>query len=407
MPLPPEIDPLGLSYMDMPGMEPGPMDEQAALLRAVRKQPALSMPSQGVARQPVAPAQAPAAATPDYRAKAMQALQRANELATGGPPDMAQLIAQAQRREEGSGRDLAAGLVLSQLGGERTAPLGGQVLRQAMAARGPTEVPGGWGTIEGGQFIANPFKARETEVTRLEQQARIFESQAQHAETADERRLAREQAGDLRREAMQRHQENLAESRAVRAASQGEAQTQRLFQREHTLRGDYGKVTKDLGDQQQAAQQVEMLTSKPAGQMTAQDQQALIFSFMKMLDPGSVVRESEYAAARSARGVLDTVQNYLTQLQTGKPLTPSQVAGIRGVAKQMQSNVTELRGDYNRQFSETAQRWGVDPKAFIRGSAPGGEAPGGAERGRGVDVGARLGTSGSGGGKTRRESVDY
>jgi hypothetical protein len=157
-----------------------------------------------------------------------------------------------------------------------------------------------------------------------------------------------------------------------------------VFQREHTLRTDYGKVTKDLTDGIIAARQVQSLTATPANLRTPQQQQALIFSFMKMLDPSSVVRESEYASAARARSLLDHIQNYAQYIQSGQLLTPKQIANMALVATQLQESLGALRGDYNKQFSETARAWNVDPSRFIQGATPGGAAAAAPGGGRGT-----------------------
>lgn len=54
--------------------------------------------------------------------------------------------------------------------------------------------------------------------------------------------------------------------------------------------------------------------------------------FMKMLDPGSVVRESELGMAMAATGVVDRMSNYVKQLQTGQKLTPSQRKDFQSIA---------------------------------------------------------------------------
>ena len=45
---------------------------------------------------------------------------------------------------------------------------------------------------------------------------------------------------------------------------------------------------------------------------------ALITGFMKMLDPGSVVRETEFATARDTAGLFDRLTNQATKLQSGQ-----------------------------------------------------------------------------------------
>lgn len=51
---------------------------------------------------------------------------------------------------------------------------------------------------------------------------------------------------------------------------------------------------------------------------------ALIFGYMKLLDPNSTVREGEYATAEQARGVPDTVINLYNKVISGERLAPTQ-----------------------------------------------------------------------------------
>lgn len=61
---------------------------------------------------------------------------------------------------------------------------------------------------------------------------------------------------------------------------------------------------------------------------------ALVFSFMKMLDPGSVVRESEFALAQNTGGLLTRLQNTLTKAERGEFMTPTQRREMVALAKQ-------------------------------------------------------------------------
>jgi hypothetical protein len=61
---------------------------------------------------------------------------------------------------------------------------------------------------------------------------------------------------------------------------------------------------------------------------------ALVFSFMKMLDPGSVVRESEFALAQNTGGLLTRLQNTLTKAERGEFMTPTQRKEMVALAKQ-------------------------------------------------------------------------
>lgn len=56
---------------------------------------------------------------------------------------------------------------------------------------------------------------------------------------------------------------------------------------------------------------------------TAAGDLGLIFAYMKMLDPGSVVREGEFAVAANSGGIPDRIRAQLQAVQSGQRLSPS------------------------------------------------------------------------------------
>jgi len=92
----------------------------------------------------------------------------------------------------------------------------------------------------------------------------------------------------------------------------------------------------------------------------------LIYGYMKMLDPGSVVRESEFAMAAQAGSYGEQIQGLVSRLVNGErlPETVRQqfVQAADGIYKETAANL----GGINDQFSTRAQNYGVDPSMFIR-----------------------------------------
>lgn len=81
---------------------------------------------------------------------------------------------------------------------------------------------------------------------------------------------------------------------------------------------------------------------------------ALVFSFMKVLDPGSTVREGEFANAQNAAGVPDRIRNEFNRVTSGERLSPEQ------------------RADFLRQAKSFADAYKADAekeRAFYRGLA--------------------------------------
>lgn len=88
---------------------------------------------------------------------------------------------------------------------------------------------------------------------------------------------------------------------------------------------------------------------------------ALIFGYMKLLDPGSTVREGEFANAQNAAGVPDQVRNAWNRAMSGERLNEAQ---RRDFAKQAMSKAESQRKilqPFIDRYSTIAQRYGIDP----------------------------------------------
>lgn len=101
------------------------------------------------------------------------------------------------------------------------------------------------------------------------------------------------------------------------------------FERAKTLRGEYDKKSADFVKVRDAYARVEASVENPdaAGDL------ALIFNYMKMLDPGSTVREGEFATAEKAGGVDSTVINLYNRLRSGERLNENQRQMFQGRSK--------------------------------------------------------------------------
>lgn len=84
----------------------------------------------------------------------------------------------------------------------------------------------------------------------------------------------------------------------------------------------------------------------PAGDLAAATK------FMKVLDPGSVVRESELGMAMAATGALDRLENYVDMLVKGTKLTPQQRKDFQGLTDKLYA---ESINQYNNKRNEYAK----------------------------------------------------
>jgi hypothetical protein len=133
----------------------------------------------------------------------------------------------------------------------------------------------------------------------------------------------------------------------------------KAFEPEQKLRKEFMDETKVHQEVRQSYNRI--LASKPdaAGDL------ALIYGFMKMLDPRSVVRESEFATAQNAAGVPEIVRNTWNRVLSGERLPPEQRTRFMAQSGAIQR---QYQTDYDRlanQYSGIARQYRIDPKRVI------------------------------------------
>lgn len=88
---------------------------------------------------------------------------------------------------------------------------------------------------------------------------------------------------------------------------------------------------------------------------------ALIFSFMKILDPGSVVREQEFANAQNAAGVPDRVRNLWNQVLSGERLNTNQRSDFLKQAENLYKSQEAAYTKTKSEYEKIANKYGLDP----------------------------------------------
>lgn len=125
---------------------------------------------------------------------------------------------------------------------------------------------------------------------------------------------------------------NLAEGRrGVEAIATSKTQQDKLkadlkasdttFDRADKLRGEITKASTEFNKLDSAFGRIEATAS---GESSAAGDISLIFNFMKMNDPGSTVREGEFATAQNATGVSNRIRNQYNNIVKGERLNPEQ-----------------------------------------------------------------------------------
>lgn len=289
-------------------------------------------------------------------------------------PDVSALQEYARRQGE-IGQGALMNALAAQYAGEGFQPLQAKFLKQAEASQQPMRVGGGMLTPTG-EFVRDPFAAQERQAQMLDRRIggleRVIESRQARQERADQaaRELAlRETLGMGKLEAQRALQEAKNAARSAAAAAGTSAADNRNFQQATTLRGEYTRRADKISEGVRHAENVLSLLNDPSITKDPTKQVSLIFAFGKLLDPESVVRESEYALIADARGVMDSLAQIPDRIKTGARISPSQLASIRQVAAQLYSGAGTRRNDLMEFYRGIAQRRGIPVEDILPSSS--------------------------------------
>lgn len=125
------------------------------------------------------------------------------------------------------------------------------------------------------------------------------------------------------------------------------------------IRSDFDGLTSDFRDVEPAYRRIQSVDESAAGDL------ALIFNYMKMLDPGSVVRESEFATAQNAAGVPERVRNLWNNLLTGERLGDAQRADFKSQSANLYGAARQQYDLIAAQYTALAQEIGIDPNLVV------------------------------------------
>lgn len=133
---------------------------------------------------------------------------------------------------------------------------------------------------------------------------------------------------------------------------------EQLAQREKELRGEFTSLTKDYRTVSDAYGRIQASAKDPS----AAGDLALIFSYMKLLDPGSTVREGEFATAATAGSVPERViAQYNRLLTSGERLSDAMKADFVDRAQRLYDQSTKDYQKTKTQYEGLARRYGAEP----------------------------------------------
>lgn len=141
------------------------------------------------------------------------------------------------------------------------------------------------------------------------------------------------------------------------------------------LRKEHSAATKLIGTEEILASNerisaIAQEDASPVGDL------AIIFNFMKMQDPASVVRESEFQTAAQARAWLSetessgivvpsAVKQGIQKLQDGTMLLPEQRKDFLSQSQNVLKGQLEAQGNIDRRFTQLAEKQSVDPTLVV------------------------------------------
>lgn len=124
------------------------------------------------------------------------------------------------------------------------------------------------------------------------------------------------------REERRRELGDIATSKAAQDRLTAEVKTEAdIFKKAEKLRGEITKVSTEFNKLDSAFGRIE---ATAIAEPSAAGDISLIFNFMKMNDPGSTVREGEFATAQNATGVSNRIRNQYNNIVRGERLNPEQ-----------------------------------------------------------------------------------
>lgn len=133
-------------------------------------------------------------------------------------------------------------------------------------------------------------------------------------------------------------------------------------QDEGALRDDFDRLTADIRDTVAAYSRIEAAYANPTGPGDI----ALIFAFMRMLDPASTVREGEFATAQQTTGIPGWIANLYNQAISGVRLNDQQRTEFLEQARMLREAAVARYDQVGEFFRGLATDYNFDPNRIVR-----------------------------------------
>ena len=134
-----------------------------------------------------------------------------------------------------------------------------------------------------------------------------------------------------------------------------------VFKAENDLRDEHQKLSGTFIDVRDAYGRI----LSNAEKQTAASDLSLIFNYMKMLDPGSVVREGEFANAQNSAGVPDRIRSRYNNVLKGERLAENTRKDFIETAQRLYQ--TQLSGQtlLDKNYENLSKTYGLNPDNVV------------------------------------------
>lgn len=208
------------------------------------------------------------------------------------------------------------------------------------------------------------------------QKSNALQSQAQAMMSRADMQAFQQQSRDFARSDAERvRTEQWAREDAIRAAARAREDAQMQaelarkpdpikqaqFQQADVLRDEFGKLTTDFRTVQGAYENIRSAASSKSGP----GDMSMLYSYVKLLDPTSVVRESEFATAAASGSFGERVQGMAKRILSGERLPDTVRDGFLTEAKSIYRNQRKGHDQMASQYEKLAKRFGIDPDTVV------------------------------------------
>ncbi len=136
--------------------------------------------------------------------------------------------------------------------------------------------------------------------------------------------------------------------------------TEDVAKLEGDIRKEFDSLTKPYREVRDAYTRITAAAKNPS----AAGDLALIFNYMKMLDPGSTVREGEFANAQNAGGIPDIVRAQYNKIKNGQRLADAQRGDFVTRAEMLYQGMEQSYNSDKARYEQTVAQYGLNQNGY-------------------------------------------